>query len=208
MVSRRIEAAQKKVEERHFDARKNLLEYDEVMDHQRKEVYGYRQDILEGANCKTASSGDDRQADRPRPCERYLDSTTTAPASFAEFAANRLGVEFDAADFSRSDFTEAEKTARDKAMRGRRDADLRDDGGEPRQRGLQGVELAGDVQPGQRALEPQDERSAAAADRQGQHGRLPARAGQQVHRRDRSERGPGFPRTGLGRAFACATGRV
>ena len=32
MVTRRIEAAQKKVEERHFDVRKHLLEYDEVMD--------------------------------------------------------------------------------------------------------------------------------------------------------------------------------
>src|SRR5436305_4494531 len=52
MVSRRIEAAQKKVEERNFDIRKNLLEYDEVMDHQRKRVYSYRQDILEGGNCK------------------------------------------------------------------------------------------------------------------------------------------------------------
>src|SRR5438105_10523159 len=52
MVSRRIEGAQKKVEERNFDIRKNLLEYDEVMDHQRKRVYGYRQDILEGGNCK------------------------------------------------------------------------------------------------------------------------------------------------------------
>src|SRR5207253_4692537 len=52
MVSRRIEAAQKKVEERNFDIRKNLLEYDEVMDHQRKRVYGYRQEILDGGNCK------------------------------------------------------------------------------------------------------------------------------------------------------------
>ena len=47
MVSRRIEGAQKKVEERNFDIRKNLLEYDEVMDEQRKRVYGYRQRILE-----------------------------------------------------------------------------------------------------------------------------------------------------------------
>src|SRR5262245_65947424 len=52
MVSRRIEGAQKKVEERNFDIRKNLLEYDEVMDHQRKKVYGYRQEILDGGNCK------------------------------------------------------------------------------------------------------------------------------------------------------------
>src|SRR6185503_16634575 len=52
MVSRRIEGAQKKVEERNFEIRKNLLEYDEVMDEQRKRVYGYRQRILDGDNCR------------------------------------------------------------------------------------------------------------------------------------------------------------
>ena len=43
MVTRRIEGAQKKREEFNFDIRKNLLEYDEVMDMQRKRVYSYRQ---------------------------------------------------------------------------------------------------------------------------------------------------------------------
>ncbi len=47
-VSKGIERAQKKVEERNFAARKNLLEYDEVMDHQRRIFYGQRQQILEG----------------------------------------------------------------------------------------------------------------------------------------------------------------
>jgi preprotein translocase subunit SecA len=51
-VSKQIEKAQKRVEERHFESRKNLLEYDEVMDHQRKSVYSYRQRILDGANCR------------------------------------------------------------------------------------------------------------------------------------------------------------
>ena len=41
-------AAQRKVEERNFEIRKNLLEYDEVMDEQRKRVYGFRQAILNG----------------------------------------------------------------------------------------------------------------------------------------------------------------
>ena len=67
MVSRRIEGAQKKVEERNFEIRKNLLEYDEVMDEQRKRVYGYRQRILDGGNCKAADPGDDRQPDRSAP---------------------------------------------------------------------------------------------------------------------------------------------
>jgi preprotein translocase subunit SecA len=47
-VSKGIERAQKKVEERNFAARKNLLEYDEVMDHQRRIFYGQRQQLLEG----------------------------------------------------------------------------------------------------------------------------------------------------------------
>jgi len=49
-VSKGIERAQKKVEERNFAARKHLLEYDEVMDHQRRVFYGQRQQILEGRN--------------------------------------------------------------------------------------------------------------------------------------------------------------
>jgi preprotein translocase subunit SecA len=115
MVSRRIEAAQKKVEERNFDIRKNLLEYDEVMDHQRKRVYSYRQDILDGANCKLRILQMlDEQIDLA--VDRFTDDEY-GPSGFAQFAANRLGVEFDAADFVRSTYAEAEKTARDKASR-------------------------------------------------------------------------------------------
>ena len=47
-ISKGILRAQKKVEERNFLARKNLLEYDEVMDHQRTHFYGMRQKVLEG----------------------------------------------------------------------------------------------------------------------------------------------------------------
>jgi preprotein translocase subunit SecA len=52
MVTRAIERAQKKVEARNFDIRKNLLEYDQVMDEQRKLVYEIRQNILEGADTR------------------------------------------------------------------------------------------------------------------------------------------------------------
>jgi preprotein translocase subunit SecA len=47
MVSRWIEKAQKRVEEYNFDMRKNVLEYDEVMDEQRKSVYAWRQKFVE-----------------------------------------------------------------------------------------------------------------------------------------------------------------
>ncbi|MHC4830111.1 MAG: preprotein translocase subunit SecA, partial [Planctomycetota bacterium] len=52
MVSRAIGRAQQKVEARNFDIRKNLLEYDGVMDEQRKVIYQQRQAILEGADTK------------------------------------------------------------------------------------------------------------------------------------------------------------
>ncbi|MES1178340.1 MAG: preprotein translocase subunit SecA [Myxococcales bacterium] len=48
LVSRSIENAQRKVEERNFDIRKNLLEYDDVMNAQRKTVYTLRQQLLLG----------------------------------------------------------------------------------------------------------------------------------------------------------------
>jgi preprotein translocase subunit SecA len=47
-ITKGIERAQKKVEERNFEIRKNLLEYDEIMDHQRHAFYSQRQQILEG----------------------------------------------------------------------------------------------------------------------------------------------------------------
>ncbi len=48
MVTRAIERAQKQVEGRNFEIRKHLLEYDDVMNKQREEVYKLRKDILEG----------------------------------------------------------------------------------------------------------------------------------------------------------------
>jgi preprotein translocase subunit SecA len=47
-VTKSVENAQKKVEERNFDIRKNLLEYDDVMNSQRKTVYEMRQQLLVG----------------------------------------------------------------------------------------------------------------------------------------------------------------
>ncbi len=48
MVSKAIESAQRTVEQMHFSARKNVLEYDDVMNEQRKATYGERNKILDG----------------------------------------------------------------------------------------------------------------------------------------------------------------
>jgi len=52
LISRRIEKAQQAVEGQHFEARKHLLEYDDVMNKQREAVYGLRRQLLEGVDQK------------------------------------------------------------------------------------------------------------------------------------------------------------
>ncbi len=115
MVSRRIEGAQKKVEERNFEIRKNLLEYDEVMDEQRKRVYRYRQKILDGANCKQLIlEMIDQQIDR------YLDQFLArdyGTETFAGWAGKELSIELDARDFRGMDFASADGYAKDEAER-------------------------------------------------------------------------------------------
>ena len=49
MVSKAVENAQTKVEAQNFDIRKNVLEYDDVMNMQRRTIYGLRRDVLEGS---------------------------------------------------------------------------------------------------------------------------------------------------------------
>lgn len=49
LISRSIEKAQSKVEKYHFSIRKQILQYDDVMDKQRKTIYGIRHQILDAA---------------------------------------------------------------------------------------------------------------------------------------------------------------
>lgn len=115
MVTRRIEAAQKKVEERHFEARKNLLEYDEVMDEQRKRVYGFRQTILDGGNCRDVIlEMIEKQVDQQVSSFMQKDY---GPSVFAAFAAQRLAATFEPRDFRGMDFDQADSFAKDEAKR-------------------------------------------------------------------------------------------
>jgi len=53
MITRAIENAQKKVEGMHFEIRKHLLEYDDVMNQQRQIIYSLRKEILEGKDIES-----------------------------------------------------------------------------------------------------------------------------------------------------------
>ena len=64
MVSRVIETAQKRVEERNFDIRKRLLEYDDVLNEQRNFIYSQRDEILVDAGIITRAKN---------ACDEYID---------------------------------------------------------------------------------------------------------------------------------------
>jgi preprotein translocase subunit SecA len=115
MVSRRIEGAQKKVEERNFEVRKNLLEYDEVMDEQRKRVYRYRQRILDGVNCRDLIT--EMIAKQVEENLNGFLSSSYGTDTFAAAAGNILHVQLDPKDFRNTDFKDAQRIAVDEANR-------------------------------------------------------------------------------------------
>jgi preprotein translocase subunit SecA len=77
MLSKQIEKAQKKVEEQNFLIRKRVLEYDDVMNEQRRIVYAYRDEVLEGKEM-----GEEGRQQVARTIERTIDQYT--PGDYME----------------------------------------------------------------------------------------------------------------------------
>jgi preprotein translocase subunit SecA len=114
-VSRRITAAQKKVEERNFEIRKNLLEYDEVMDQQRKRIYAYRQQILDGVGCRHLVLQQISQQ-----IEHYVNMYTDpmfGADAYTKWISKKLSCELEARDFRNLDPGTAAAYAIDAAER-------------------------------------------------------------------------------------------
>jgi preprotein translocase subunit SecA len=93
-ITKSVERAQRKVEERNYEIRKSLLEYDEVMEHQRNGFYGTRQKVLEGTAIKElifeyiAEAIEDAVG-------RYMDASFV-PTQVAEGVKSLFGVQIDA----------------------------------------------------------------------------------------------------------------
>ena len=116
MVSRRIDGAQKKREEFNFEQRKSLLEYDEVMDEQRKRVYRFRQRILDGVSCREIVQ-DMIEDQIDRTLDTFLDEGF-GRESFSKYAAQQLSVEYlEPKAFRNVQPAEAIKIAKDEAHR-------------------------------------------------------------------------------------------
>ncbi len=77
MLSKQIEKAQRKVEEQNFLLRKSVLEYDDVMNEQRRVIYAYRDEVLEGK-----SIGEEARRQVLEVIERTIDQYT--PGDFME----------------------------------------------------------------------------------------------------------------------------
>ncbi len=77
MLSKQIEKAQKKVEEQNFLIRKRVLEYDDVMNEQRRVIYAYRDEVLDGK-----SIGEEARKEVVNVIERTIDQYT--PGDFME----------------------------------------------------------------------------------------------------------------------------
>ncbi|MFO0913583.1 MAG: SEC-C metal-binding domain-containing protein [Pirellulales bacterium] len=115
MVTRRIEAAQKKVEERNFEIRKNLLEYDEVMDEQRKRVYRFRQSILDNGDCRQLIM-DMVQDQIQQHVDTFL-ARDYGTASFAAWAGSKMSTTFEPKLFRGLDIDAAGRLAAEEADR-------------------------------------------------------------------------------------------
>ncbi len=115
MVTRRIEGAQKKREEQHFDQRKNLLEYDEVMDEQRKRTYSYRQKILDGVDCRSLLLGM-MNDEIERWTGRFL-AKDYRWETIAGWVTQNLNVEVEASDIRDMERPELEQFLRDEGER-------------------------------------------------------------------------------------------
>jgi preprotein translocase subunit SecA len=110
MLTRAIEKAQRKVEERNFQSRKNILEFDEPMEHQRRAFYGLRQPIVETKGIRELVL-------------RYVDESIDkaaydflgpmhVPNTLAEWVRERCGVSIEAERFLKKDRDEIEKLIR------------------------------------------------------------------------------------------------
>src|SRR6185437_12332713 len=77
MLSKQIEKAQKKVEEQNFLIRKRVLEYDDVMNEQRRIIYAYRDEVLEGKEM-----GEEARQQVTATIERTIDQYT--PGDYME----------------------------------------------------------------------------------------------------------------------------
>jgi preprotein translocase subunit SecA len=112
-ISKGIERAQKKVEERNFEIRKNLLEYDEVMDYQRKIFYSRRRHILAGKGLKKVIEEMIENTIR-KSGDTILKEDYSAKC-IVEWARTNFGVDLEPSDIGEAKAEQIERLIKDRA---------------------------------------------------------------------------------------------
>ena len=120
MLSRTVENAQKKVEQQNFLIRKRVLEYDDVMNEQRRVIYKYRREILEGRDMSEVSR-DEIGAVIVRMVEEYTPGEVFEDWDLAELGTQAgqlwpLGVDLGGEDFPTGDREAIAKVLSDDAL--------------------------------------------------------------------------------------------
>jgi len=114
MVSNSVKKAQRKVEEMNYQRRKTLLEYDEVMEHQRQAFYGTRQRVLEGKRVDELIYGYVHEA--VDDAVRVYLAKDYVPQQVAEWCQNVIGVSVDPAKVSLDDLESLTQTINNAAL--------------------------------------------------------------------------------------------
>ncbi|MBN2456086.1 MAG: preprotein translocase subunit SecA [Sedimentisphaerales bacterium] len=112
-ISKGIAKAQKKVEERNFEIRKSLLEYDEVMDYQRKIFYARRREILAGKGLKQIIE-DMIDSAISKNCQSILDESYP-PRCIVEWTRTNFSVDIRQSEITRLKAEEIEKLIKEQA---------------------------------------------------------------------------------------------
>ena len=112
-ISKRIAKTQKMVEERNFETRKNLLEYDEVMDYQRKIFYSRRRKILTGTGLKEVIE-EMIEGAIDKSCRTILAADYPVKC-IVEWAASNFNIEIKQSDITGLQSEEIERLVKDRA---------------------------------------------------------------------------------------------
>ena len=109
MVTKAIERAQRTVEDRNFEIRKDVLKYDEVMNEQRKVIYRRRQQILDGGDLRDEALEAIERRDRPR--RRSPTAPTSSPRTGTSTSCTSQMTTIFPTELTREQLDDAARTA-------------------------------------------------------------------------------------------------
>lgn len=132
MLNKSIETAQKRIEQRNYTIRKHTLEYDDVMNKQRQEIYGFRNDVLH-AEDPSLIAVDLLENAIARAAEKFFNNRSKDsgwdPEGYRQWLIHHFPVSFEEGFFDQDylDVPELEKMASEKVIQAFKEKLIRED---------------------------------------------------------------------------------